>query len=195
MSNLLFWPCHQIKFPSRFKTKWLERNDLIYICMWYAKWNKTLKHNKCGKQSKIAKQEIQHLALILIPATSAVPQLMENGKQGKLRKGFHQILSHLHTDELWRTLPNAGVNPSSISPFVELKEKANFWGKSIFGVGKTNYGLADSSLGGEGNPFNKTVKTSSKTEKYFSRKIDTLAKENKLQPLDPLRKYFLSTNK
>ena len=54
----------------------------------------------CGKQSKIAKQEIKHLALILIPATSAVPQLMENGKQGKLRKGFHQILSHLHTDEL-----------------------------------------------------------------------------------------------
>ena len=99
------------------------------VCYWYepvhcgsssilkvqnAKWNKTLKHNECGKQSKIAKQEIQHLALILIPATSAVPQLMENGKQGKLRKGFHQILSHLHTDELWRTLPNAGVNPSSI---------------------------------------------------------------------------------
>ena len=54
----------------------------------------------CGKQSKITKQEIQHLALILIQATSAVPQLMENGKQGKLRKGFHQILSHLHTNEL-----------------------------------------------------------------------------------------------
>ena len=129
--------------------------------MWYAKWNKTLKHIKCGKQSQIAKQEIQHVALILIQATSAVPQLMENGKQGKLRKGFHQILSHLHTDELWRTLPNAGVNPSSISSHVKLKEKANFWGKSIFWVGKTNYGLADSSLGGEGNPFNKTVKTSS----------------------------------
>ena len=169
--------------------------------MWYAKWNKTLKHNKCGKQSKIAKQEIQHLALILIPATSAVPQLMENGKQGKLRKGFHQILSHLHTDELWRTLPNAGVNPNSISSLVELKEKANFWGKSIFGVGKTNYGLADSSLGGEGNPFNKTVKTSSNTEKYFSRKIDTLAKENKLQSLDPPNKsssksiFLAQTNK
>ena len=55
---------------------------------------------KCEKQSQIAKQDIQHVALILIQATSAVPQLMENGKQGKLRKGFHQILSHLHTDEL-----------------------------------------------------------------------------------------------
>ena len=49
--------------------------------------------------------------------------------------------------------------------------------------------------GGEGNPFNKTVKTSSKKEKYFSHKIDTLAKENKSQSLDPLRKYFLGTNK
>ena len=32
MSNLLFWPWVQLKFPSRFKTKWLERNDLICIC-------------------------------------------------------------------------------------------------------------------------------------------------------------------
>ena len=155
----------------------MNHDIYIYMCTWYAKWNKTLKHNKCGKQSKIAKQEIQHLALILIQATSAVPQLMENGKQGKLRKGFHQILSHLHTDELWRTLPNAGVNPSWISSFVELIEKANFWGKSIFGVGKTNYGLADSSLGGEGNPFNKTVKTSSKKKSISLAKLIPLQKK------------------
>ena len=65
--------------------------------------------------------------------------------------------------------------------------------KSIFGVGKTNYGLADSSLGGEGNPFNKTVKTSSKKKSIFLAK---LIPSQKKTTFDPLGSIFLAqTNK
>ena len=86
MSNFLSWPCHQINVHQGLKQS--DKKGIIeYI--YVRDLRNEIKHNKCGKQSKIAKQEIQHLALILIPATSAVPQLMENGKQGKLRKGFH----------------------------------------------------------------------------------------------------------
>ena len=75
--------------------------------------------------------------LILIQSTAAVcPRLME--KSGKLRKGLHKILSHLHPNELLRTFPEAGVNSSSSA---ELDTKSNnnigkvyFWqGRQIMG--------------------------------------------------------------
>ena len=75
--------------------------------------------------------------LFLIQSSAAVcPRLME--KSGKLRKGLHKILSHLHPNELLRTFPEAGVNSSSSA---ELNTKSNnnigkvyFWqGRQIMG--------------------------------------------------------------
>ena len=84
--------------------------------------------------------------LILIQSTAAVcPRLME--KSGKLRKGLHKILSHLHPNELLRTFPEAGVNSSSSGACrIEYKIRPQYW-KNVFLAGETNYGLALGGLG------------------------------------------------